>query len=341
MMRDLVLLSSLGFSLVGTSLSAQEILVAAWDFSNVDGTFNGNTVAANVSDLFPGDGESIDGAAGTLYMDGTNGSSLIDNSGALSIVTSPGNSAFSADVPTQSRPLSVDLDAVDGAPIRLAFADGTFGGGGDADPSGKYLVFVANAPAGESFTSDIRFSIALGADGTATTLVGYGYSYDGVNFTDLGSVDATQVDMLGPNFTLTDGVGESSVYVRLQVPTMAFGSFTMDNAYFVAEVGLADPSSWWGASPANGNGWRFSGQGYDGENGIGWIWDQYWPWVYAGGLGGDPATGDWIYVHADGGSRSGFYAYVNDGGYWIWASGVWGWYYSFESGKEGWTQLVW
>ena len=164
----------------------------------------------------------------------------------------------------------------------------------------------------------------------ATGTVEAEFSTDGAaSWTDPQTVTVTGVDtayvISGPS-TVAE-----SVLVRLKLTDGVF----LDSVGVTGEVGASESASWWSASPVGSTGWRFSGQGYD-EPGIGWIWDAFWPWVYTTGVG-DGSTGQWIYIFPNFGDRSGFYAYVNDGGYWIYGISEYGYYYSFESGSEGWS----
>jgi hypothetical protein len=344
-MRPLHLLTTLSLlSAVPTVLPGQDLLLAAWEFSNLSPAFAGNTIKANVSDLFVGDGEAIDGESGTMYADGSFGSTLIDNSETFSIGSFAPGSAFNFDVLTPTRPTANDLNVpVDGPSRRIFFTDGSFGGGGAADASRAYVVFRTAAPTGQVFTDTVFFSSAIGSQNIVNPVVDLSYSYDGATYTDAGSFTITQEDQVGPALTLTDAVGESEVFVRLRLPVFGFDQMLLDNVQFTGSIGDATtPASWWADSPADANGWRFSGVGYPGESGIGWIWDAAWPWIYTTGIA-DPSTGHWVYVYTPGGDRSAFYAWVavDGGGYWTYALGGLGYYYSWESGQEGWKAFVW
>lgn len=218
------------------SLSAQDQLITAWEWSNLTGADTGNVFSANVSDQVAGDGEALDGPTGTMFANGQFGSDLIDNSAAFTFAAFTPSSAFNNDVVTDSRPAPNDLggSGIDNAPARLSISDGSFGIGGGADPSGKHIVFVASAINGAQFDSAIRFTSAIGA--TTSMQVDFDYSYDGTNYTGLPSFNVTSLDQQGPAFTFADAPGNTDLYLRLLVPTLGFEALYVDNLQFVGAL---------------------------------------------------------------------------------------------------------
>jgi hypothetical protein len=139
------------------------------------------------------------------------------------------------------------------------------------------------------------------------------------------------------SFTLADagaGWGNMGFYFNFDGESTGLLTIYLDNIR-VGPASSATPTSWWSELAADEDGWRHTATAQ--EYGIGWIWDAAFPWVYTLGLG-DPSDGDWLYLDPAG-DRSVFYAYNADGGYWIYALPGFGWYYSWETGHEGWNRF--
>lgn len=315
-------------------LSAENILITCWEWSNMTGADTENHFSANVSDQLPGDGEAIDGVTGTLYANGEYGSDTIDNSAAFTFAAFTPSSAFNNDIPLDTRPASDDLggDGIDNAPARLSISDGTFGAGGDADPSNKFIVFAVRAIDGQQFGGPVQFTSAIGTT-TTSMQVEFSYSYDGSNYTPLDSFTTTSLDEQGPDFFFEDAAGNSELFLRLKVPTLGFEALYLDNLQFIGELGPGgDNESFWAKAPLQGI-WRNTGEAFAGEPGMGWIHDASWPYIYTFSMG-NAAEGEWVYIYTEFGDRTNFWGYSYKGFYFL-GSGATGWYYSYETGDEG------
>lgn len=112
-----------------------------------------------------------------------------------------------------------------------------------------------------------------------------------------------------------------------------------DNVYtrqLTIQPGMPTVSFWSESEPA-ANGWRNTGSGYEDLRGIGWIFDEAWPWFYTLAHP-DTVDGAWIYVFTDLSDRFGFWGYNFTGDYYFFGSASFGWYYSYQSGDEGWKK---
>ena len=79
--------------------------------------------------------------------------------------------------------------------------------------------------------------------------------------------------------------------------------------------------SWWGHSVSRGPG----GEAW--LDGMGWVVDEHWPWVFSYSLN----EGEWMWTYEEGGTPEGFFAYVPKGYKWIFINAMSGWYYDYES----------
>lgn len=228
-------LLALSAAALSAASANSQVLLAAWEFSNVAGDFSGNTVSANVSDLFAGDGSAFDSASGTLYANGMFGSTDVDNSGALTFNRTASNSSFNLDVDTTSRPLSSDLgNNVDGGgAASFTISDGSFGLGGASDASGASIVFAAFAPSGSTFAAgEYAFSYAAGNSASTGDVISIATSLDGTSYTSAGSDTVSTGDELGESISITALGGETGLFVRFTMPTLGFGSILLDNVQF-------------------------------------------------------------------------------------------------------------
>lgn len=326
-------------ALAALSLTAQEMLISGWEFSNFDAENPSNTLPATVSDQVVGDGEAKDGVTGMLYANGQFGSDTIDNSLGFSLYLLAPDSAFNNDIPTPTRPSPNDLNPsvpIDLVPGRLAVADGTFGVGGPANSFGKNIVFEIKAIDGNVFTETVQFTSAIGRQGSGSPTIELAYSFDGSSFMELAPFTITSADQQGPAFQFPDAVGESTLYLRMTLPSLGPSDLVfLDNLQFLGNVGEGSAvTTFWPDSPTNGD-WRNTYLGYDDGVGVGWLLETNWPWVFSHGIG----DGEWMYIDVAGGSRNMFWGYILDGEYWILAVGEIGWYYSTQVGSEGWYQF--
>ncbi len=317
---------------------AQDVLIAGWSFSNVPGDFAGNTIKANMSDLYPQDGEADAGASGTLFFNGQFGSTFVDNSDAFSLLAGFLSLNSNSDILTPLRPFPGDMtNPLPGEPGQnhLVVSDGSFGAGGPADPSNGSMVFVAHAPAGQTFGAGTYvFSFAVGNDFAVGDTIELSASLDGINYTSFGTQQVLTNDQLGTPMSLKTQGGETDLYFRITLPVIGFGAFLFDNVQVVGPAPGSAPASFWSLSPVLAGGWRDTAAGYPADAGIGLIHDSHWPFVLAAGIG-DTTGFTWLWIDPTG-SRSGFYAYVFAGDYWIYGNANVGWYYRFQGSDSGW-----
>ncbi len=107
-----------------------------------------------------------------------------------------------------------------------------------------------------------------------------------------------------------------------------------DNIYTrMITIRPASSLSFWAEAPRM-EGWRYTGQASPGLAGIGWIFDDYWPWIITTGQGAS-GVAEWVWVSEDG-SANGFWGYNASRNFWFWGDAVNGWYYSYEGDNTGW-----
>lgn len=344
--NKLIKLGSVLLLISTASLQAEEILIAGWNMSSVPGdTTNLTKFDANMSDLYDGDGVTNDGVSGALYADGQYGSTAITNSVAFTFYPEGPDSSFNSDIVTTSRPAPNDMnDAISlpGDPSpgnqKLAIADGTFGAGGGDDPSGDFIVFAAFAPDGQIFSSGNTYKLvfAVGNNNLSTNQLNVDTSIDGVNYTSASAQNITSGDQAGTPVSFVAGADTDSIFFRMQVPQVGFGSLLLDNVQIIGSLGdgSAPETTHWPASPEVSPGWKYTADGYPAEHGVGWIYDANYPIVYMLGLGGT-ASPAWVYIHP-GGTRNGFYAYNINQGYWFYGINEYGFYYKYNGSTGEW-----
>ena len=132
-------------------------------------------------------------------------------------------------------------------------------------------------------------------------------------------------------------IGPVHFYLAANAANGNFGNGPGDNIYtteMVLEPGMLF-ETFWSQSPLV-NGWRDTGAGYPDIAGIGFLYDAEWPWCYSYAFGADSG---WLYIYPDDGDESAFWAYNLNGGYFMRVFASVGWYYSLESGAEGWHRI--
>jgi hypothetical protein len=246
-MKKTLIALSLASAVAGTA--SANILIAGWEFSNLkspqatNGVGDPIRILANMSDLYVGDGEAIDGPSGTLFIDGSFGSTRIENPFSDSVSRLAGNLSLNLDVLTDTRPTATDFNppggGVDGSGLTLLLSDGSFEGIPAQDPAGATIVFGAFAPAGFMFDAgDYTFSFAAAATpGYPGTEIGRSYSTNGSDFTDLATqtVPGTGIDFLGTPITVSLSGGETAIFYGLTLPSEPFGfnNFYIDNVQII------------------------------------------------------------------------------------------------------------
>lgn len=320
---------------VGANLNGQRTLVAGFDFSqflgsgfnSTDGqTFTG-VATANYSDFIT-PSPSIEAAPyGNIYWDGQFGSTDGEH-GFDSTIKPASGSLMSAKVQTSDL---FPFDSLDNLKD-TGQTNTQLLSLGIQQLASASIVFSADLTMASEVGSDwqIKFAAKELQSGQSSTIT-WEVSTDGSSYSPVGTTTTTtSVDTA---YTVSAGAfadGSAKVYFRANYAGIATQTL-IDNVGISAALG-ASGGSYWSSVSATSSGWRYTGFAGDGEPGMGWIWDVQWPWVYTYAFG----DGDWMYVYTGSGDRNGFYAYNNDLGFWIYGVNAYGWYYSFESGSEGW-----
>lgn len=334
-----------------SALSSEPVTIAGWDFSQF--TFGGDNsigdswpdyseagaLNANYSALLdsldPGHaGGPLASGFGTIYYNGMfastpvsaleqfGGSEVDGFDGQLNSLSNATDLAFNSNAAFNG--LGINGQSIRNQMVLRVQADVS-------------IVFeaMANEP-----SSNWQLSFAHQSPGAAGQAIDWSYSTDGAAYENAGvSVNVTQQDA-GDIIDFGSGLdGATSVYLKARFTGATEANpVYIDNVSIAAEPGgLSDPS-WWAASSKTAEGWRYSGEGYPGEPGIGWIFDEPWPWIYALSQG-NPSDGDWIYIFEDSGDRNNFWGFNKDQDFWFLGVSSFGWYYSFKEGDEGWKKF--
>lgn len=209
--------------------------IAGWDFSqyfgdgllSTDGSSFTNTLSANYSNLDPTFNAGAESAAfGTLYMDGSFGSTNLDPSSGTGFLPTTGSLASNLGFAPASNPFNSfsiltsegqtfasDLSMTAVNAVSVVFA---------ADLSSASLL-------GQSW------SLAIGGKTfSGTNSVGVEFSTDGSSYSSVGTLSLTGVDSL---FTLALGAGPSQqAFVRLDFGSPASGQAIVDNLTILANT---------------------------------------------------------------------------------------------------------
>jgi len=223
--------------------SAHAERIAGWDFSQyavdgslaIDFTFaNVGSLDANYSDFDPTDGAGVESAAyGTLYYDGTFGSSVVD----LNVLGVP--ALFGTDSngpPVTSNDFSnPNILTQEGG---QDFNSTTIGLG---TQSALDIVFHGTlVPMGGAGSV---WELSLGGrvfPGAANTSVGVAFSTDGVNYADLGSILLTGVDTA---FTVAADAGIVSEQGMFRLSFAGDSGAVIDNVELNAIPGVPEPTA--------------------------------------------------------------------------------------------------
>lgn len=207
--------------------SASAALVAAWDFQT---TANGGTAALaspNSPLLYVANFGS-----GTLYLDGSNGSSNWFVGASNSEVNAFTGTALNADT-------NIGMSTATTSPAALALVGGSAASGSPA-ANGKSVVFAFSM----ANMANLSVSYATQRTGTGFTSQLWEYSTDGVNWTLASNVNSIQANFaLGTGSTtslstITGLDGAATAYLRMTVTgaTSASGNNRLDNIIFNADV---------------------------------------------------------------------------------------------------------
>jgi hypothetical protein len=231
-------------ALVGSS--AQETMVAGWDFSqyagdgfmSIDGGSSfANTLDANYSDLDPTLGAGAESAAfGTMYVDGQFGST--------NVPVGTGNEQFLPSAAV-SGSLASNLDAPGGVSdfdsFNTLLSEGQLSAESLAMIAAAQSIVVFEADLGSVPVIGSNWSISFGARTFAgTSTVGIEFSSDGVTFTPFGSQNLNTVDTL---FTVNLGAATNHADVRLTFNPVGINQPLIDNVALNATLAVPEPST--------------------------------------------------------------------------------------------------
>jgi hypothetical protein len=226
-------LAALGISVL-TAGAAHATMVAGWDFSQylgpavltIDGATGANVLSANYSNLDPTSGAGAESAAyGTMFIDGTHGSTNIDPLGAtppfwpndgslVSNLNAPGIPAF-------------DSFAILAGEGQLFTNPLSMTAPGAAD-----VVFSANLSSVPQTGSGWALSFG-GKTFSGSSVVSVAFSTDGSSYTSFGNVTLSTVDT---PFTVAFGPTVADVvYVRLGLSPTG-GQAIIDNVALSATL---------------------------------------------------------------------------------------------------------
>ncbi|NBD38231.1 MAG: hypothetical protein GVY10_06655 [Verrucomicrobia bacterium] len=326
-------------------LFGQPMMIAGWEFSQFPaGGFNaiGNVsepdfsqagaLKANYSELLEDSaaGGPLAAEFGTLYYDGTNGST---SAGPLDISGTDTVFPFAQNLDSETEQVSPPYSSTASENVLIFNGQKVYNNFALKIKADNSLVFTADAGT-EASAWEITFAFQTETSTAGGQSLSLEY-FDGANFVSAGSPLTVTATDQGTTVALPGLDGMATVRIRMNISGAAdANAVVIDNVGIAADLSGGGDPSFWAATPKQGE-WRNSGEGYPGEPGIGWIFDANWPWVYTFGIG-DPGVGHWMYIFEQGGSRAGFYAVVAGPNYFIYGSGTSGYYYSFEPGSEGW-----
>jgi hypothetical protein len=239
------LIASLALS-ASISTTAQAVMIAGWDFSqyygpgelSIDGASYTNVLSANYSNLDLTFGAGAESANfGTLFFDGTHGSTLVDPTSATSQLT-PTSGSLASNINAPVPPQGTGANPFDSFQI-LQSEGQTFANELSLKAaSAANFVFGAYLNTVPGLGSNWAVSFG-GQTSSGTSVVLIDFSTDGSNFTNIGSRTLTSVDT---QFTVNLGTGPSKTgYVRFGVtPSGAdtrFDNVAMNGTIVVPEPG--------------------------------------------------------------------------------------------------------
>ena len=196
---------------VGSSVRGTNALLAGWDFQT---TTNGGT-AAVASPSTPNKFVANFGT-GTLYLDGSNGSSNWLTASELDSFSGNAGSGVFSSTTSGAATLSIK------------------GGASPFTANGKYMVFAVDMSnkLGLTISYDTRYS---GTTGFLSQV--WDYSTDGINWSNAGTITVSSATFATKSLAeITALNGDSSAFVRLSLTgaTSASGNNRLDNISFLA-----------------------------------------------------------------------------------------------------------
>ena len=204
--------------------------IAGWDFSqyigasllSIDGATFTNTLSANYSQLDPTFNAGAESAAfGKMFMDGTNGSSLVNaGSGTEQFLPFSGS-------------LASNIGFAPGAPnpfdsFSILTSEGQVAANALSMTAAGLVSIVFSADLTTASLQGSSWSVTLGGQTVSgTSSVGVEFSTDGVSYASFGNFSLNTSDTA---FTKALGAGPSQkAFVRLSFPDPANGQAIIDN----------------------------------------------------------------------------------------------------------------
>lgn len=225
---------------VASGVSAHAaVLVAGWDFGNF--SYPANTVDSNWSDI-TGDANTSSPANGTLYMDGTNGSTAMVNEffgTALTTNFEDVNKNLSLSASDDRGPLaSMNSNNTSVQLTSLA--------------NGSSIVFAVNALSSGAYDlTSLTYAASITNGGSVTAVIGWEYTFNtSGSWIDLGSQQVTASQSAGGVAQSLDlssmANGNGPVYIRATVSGLtASTALNLDNVQIYGDV-VPEPSTYAG-----------------------------------------------------------------------------------------------
>lgn len=218
--------------LLAASANAASLLLAGWDFTNIDDS--ALTTAANWSDVTASDAVSN----GTMYMDGTNGSTAFVNNGALgSVITATANVPQNFTISTRTFNNQLSANPATSQQFQNGFI---------ADASGGIFSFNTSTN-GAGIATSFQLSYAAGLENNATDTVSilWEYSFNGTDFTTIGTDIIDSVTSNGGELNVLDVTNASNeIWFRGTLSGITGSNpLQLDNVQIIGDV-VPEPSTY-------------------------------------------------------------------------------------------------
>lgn len=208
-------LSLLLLSVLLVTVSFGQDIVCAWTFDGITGA---NSGASNTEKVIP---SNTEWGVGTFYADGTNGSSDLNNGESPEINAFGGNVLNDPrDNPSASQAVAIASTSANGKSVVFKFSMAGF--------------------------QNLQLSYAQRGTATGFSTETWSYSTDGVNFTELETINGTNVTtftLREVDFTSATTLNDAAdVYIKLTVDgcTSGSGNNRIDNVVFRANAAGPD-----------------------------------------------------------------------------------------------------
>lgn len=231
-MKKTSIIAACALTVSAVSANAQ-VLLAGWDFANIDGAYNVENIDSNYSDV-TGDLDNFGSPNGVLLLDGTNGSTDFTEQFFNTFNAAVYNPA---DL-TQNSAISTRFGENLGGNSQLQFANGFAD-----DASGSTVVFAL----GGGFIYDsVELTYAAGLGGDSTNVnVQWSFSTDGVNFAPILTDAITGADQLGSTLTTGGAVSEEFYFAATFGTIPVDGTIALDNIQITGNATVVpEPSTY-------------------------------------------------------------------------------------------------